>query len=48
MKAQDGYLPYFYTMASYLSSNHPLPFPGREQGDVTLYESGRSHLHVGW
>src|SRR5918994_4231597 len=25
--------------ASYLSSNYPLPFPGREQGDATKFDS---------
>ncbi len=46
-KAQDSYLPSFWTGASYLSS-HPPPLPGREKGDATLYERGRSHHDVGW
>jgi hypothetical protein len=35
-KAQDSYLPSFYTGASYLSNYH-LPFSGREDGDVNLF-----------
>ena len=35
-KAQDRFLPSFQIRGRDLSSNHPLPVPGREQGDATI------------